>query len=440
MRLRIFPVATLNYDTRVLDENDVEDRLMGYVRGLRCRECGAEYPPTRLAVCQACFGPPEVVYDIDAVRGAFSREALARRSRDLWRYQELLPVFDEASRVDLQPGYTPLRRAGNLAEALDLREVWVKDDTVNPTYSFKDRPVAVAVAKAREWGLPAVGCASTGNLAAATSAAAAKAHLPCYVFAPASLEPTKLLLPRLYGATVVPVDGTYDDANRVAVLTADRHGWGFVNINLRPYYGEGSKTLLFETWEQLGFNLPDVIVIPLGSGLLLTSVDKAIHELRDIGQVEDVGTRLVGTQAEGCAPIVRGFESPDGRPRPVKRPDTIAESLAIGDPASGHEAIQVMRRTRGFGDAPSDAEIVEGLRLLARTEGVFSEPAGGTTVATLRRAREDGRIGRDERVVLFVTGNGLKAPHLLEQEFPALSPVAPSPGAVDAFLGGGVRG
>lgn len=408
---------------------------MGYVRSLRCRECDAEYAPTRLTVCDACFGPLEVSYEMDAVREAFRPEAIASRPRDLWRYRELLPVFDDAARVDLQPGFTPLRRADNLAEALDLREVWVKDDTVNPTYSFKDRPVAVAIAKAREWGLEAIGCASTGNLAAATAAAAAKARLPCYVFAPAGLEPTKLLLPRFYGATVVPVAGTYDDANRIALLVADRRGWGFVNINLRPYYAEGSKTLLFETWEQLGFELPDAIVVPLGSGLLLMSVDKAVRELTALGLV-DGALRLVGTQAAGCAPIVRGFESPDGRPRPVRSPDTIAESLAIGDPASGHEAIQIMRATRGFADAPTDEEIVDGMRLLARTEGVFAEPAGGTTVATLRRAREDGRIGRDERVVLLVTGNGLKAPQVLQRAMPAVVPVAADPAAVDAFLGG----
>jgi len=408
---------------------------MGYVRGLRCRECGAEYPPVNLAVCGECFGALEVAYEIDAVREAFRREGLAARSKDLWRYRELLPVFDETSRVDLQPGCTPLRRAQNLAATLGLREVWVKDDTVNPTYSFKDRPVAVAVAKAREWALPAIGCASTGNLAAATAAAAAKARLPCYVFASAHLEPAKLLLPRIYGATVVPVDGTYDDANRVALLAADRRGWGFVNINLRPYYAEGSKTLLFETWEQLGFQLPDVVIVPMGSGLLLTAVDKAVRELRELGEA-DATPRIVGSQPEGCAPIVQGFESPDGRPRPVKKPATIAESLAIGDPASGHDAIRIMRSTGGFADAPSDAEILEGQKVLARTEGVFAEPAGGTAVATLRRALADGRIRRDERVVLLVTGNGLKTPAVWDGAFPPLTPVPPDPAAIDRFLGG----
>ena len=349
-------------------------------------------------------------------------------------------MFDDHAIVDLAAGYTPLRRARNLEDALGCREVWIKDDTVNPTYSFKDRPVAVAIAKAREWSLPAVGCASTGNLAAAVSAAAAKARIPCYLFVPASLEPAKLLLPQLYGGIVVPIDGTYDDANRVAFQVADQRGWGFVNLNLRPYYAEGSKTLLFETWEQLGFDLPDVIVSPLGSGLLLTSLKKGHRELSELGEAPEVPPRLVGSQPAGCAPIVRGFESADGRPKPVRKPDTIAESLAIGDPGSGFEAVQSIRETQGFADAPTDPEILEGVRLLAREEGVFSEPAGGTTVATLKRAREDGRIDRDERVVLLVTGNGLKTPAVWGNAFPPLAPILPTFAAVDAFLGGRARG
>ena len=407
---------------------------------MQCRECRTEYPPIQLAVCGSCFGPLEVRYEIEAVRGGFHRDSLRGRPPTLWRYRELLPVFDDHAIVDLAAGYTPLRRARNLEDAIGSRELWIKDDTVNPTYSFKDRPVAVAIAKAREWSLPAVGCASTGNLAAAVAAAAAKARLPCYVFAPASLEPAKLLLPQLYGAIVVPIDGTYDDANRVAFQVADQRGWGFVNINLRPYYAEGSKTLLFETWEQLGFDLPDVIVSPLGSGLLLTSLEKGHRELRELGEAPERSPRLVGSQPSGCAPIVRGFDSADGRPKPVRKPDTIAESLAVGDPGSGFEAIQSIRETHGFADAPTDPEILEGVRLLAREEGVFSEPAGGTTVATLKRAREDGRIDRDERVVLLVTGNGLKTPAVWENAFPPLVPIPPTFAAVDAFLGGRARG
>jgi len=407
---------------------------------LQCRECRKEYPPIQLVICESCFGPLEVRYEIDAVRGAFHRGSFGGRPPTLWRYRELLPVSDDRGIVDLAAGYTPLRRARNLEDAIGSRELWIKDDTVNPTYSFKDRPVAVAIAKAREWSLPAVGCASTGNLAAATAAAAAKARLPCYVFAPASLEPAKLRLPQLYGGIVVPIDGTYDDANRVAFQVADRRGWGFVNINLRPYYAEGSKTLLFETWEQLGFDLPDVIVAPLGSGLLLTSLEKGRRELSELGEAPDPPPRLVGTQPAGCAPIVRGFESADGRPRPVRKPDTIVESLAIGDPGSGSEAIRSMRATEGFADDPTDAEILEGVRLLARTEGVFSEPAGGTVVATLKRAREDGRIDRDERVVLLITGNGLKTPAVWQDAAPPPAPIPSTLAAVDAYLGGRVHG
>ena len=407
---------------------------------MQCRECRTEYPPVQLAVCESCFGPLEVRYEIDAVRAAFQSSFLADRPHTLWRYREFLPVFDDRAIVDLAPGYTPLRRAKNLESVIGTGEIWIKDDTVNPTYSFKDRPVAVAIAKAREWSLPAVGCASTGNLAAATAAAAAKARIPCYVFAPASLEPAKLLLPQLYGGIVVPIDGTYDDANRVAFQVADRRGWGFVNLNLRPYYAEGSKTLLFETWEQLGFDLPDVIVAPLGSGLLLTSLEKGYRELSELGEARERPPRLVGTQPAGCAPIVRGFESADGRPKPVRKPDTIVESLAIGDPGSGFEAIRSMRATKGFADAPTDAEILEGVRLLARTEGVFSEPAGGTVVATLKRAREDGRIDRDERVVLLITGNGLKTPAVWQDAAPPPSAIPSTLAAVDAYLAGRAHG
>src|SRR5947199_1188272 len=413
---------------------------MGHVRGLRCRACGAEFPAVQLAVCESCFGPLAVTYELSAVRDSFHRADLAERPRALWRYRELLPVLDESARVDLAVGCTPLRRAADLGAAMDVRELWIKDDTVNPTYSFKDRPVAVAIAKAREWSLPAVGCASTGNLAAAPAAAAAKACIPCYVFAPASLEPAKLLLPQLYGGIVVPIDGTYDDANRVALQVADRRGWGFVNINLRPYYAEGSKTLLFETWEQLGFDLPDVIVAPLGSGLLLTSLEKGYRELSELGEARERPPRLVGTQPAGCAPIVRGFESADGRPKPVRKPDTIVESLAIGDPGSGFEAIRSMRATQGFADAPTDAETLAGPRILPRPEAGFSEPAGGTVVATLKRAREDGRIDRDERVVLLITGNGLKTPAVWQDAAPPPAPIPSTLAAVDEYLGGPAHG
>lgn len=408
--------------------------VTSYIRGLRCKECSARYAATKISVCEKCFGPLEVEYDLAALRGGVSKDKISGREKTLWRYIELLPVAGPEKIVDLQPGFTPLRRAKNLGEKLGLTNVWVKDDTVNPTYSFKDRPVAVAVAKAIEWNMDAVGCASTGNLAAATSAAAAKAQLPCYVFAPASLESTKLLAPRLYGATLVPVYGTYDDANRIALLFADRNNWGFVNINMRPYYAEGSKTLIYETCEQLGWQAPDLVLVPLGSGLLLTAVKKGLTELADLGFVRNGHTRISGSQPEGCTPIVDGFNSPSGLVKPVKQPSSIAESLAIGDPASGYEAISIIKKTGGFADAPTSKEVIEAQKLLARTEGVFAEPAGGTVVASLKRRVEKGEVDKSEKVVLLVTGNGLKTPSVLLSSFAPPTPLKPDVKVIENYL------
>ncbi len=419
------PVGPLNHH---------EVHRMGYDEGLRCKECGATYPPSRRVVCEACFGPLEVTYDFDTLATKVTRASIEARPPDLWRYRELLPIRDDASIVDLQPGFTPLRRAENLAKELGLRKVYLKDDTVNPTYSFKDRPVAVAVSKAKEWGLGGVGCASTGNLAAATAAAAAKASLPCYVFVPGRLDPAKLLMPRVYGARVVPIDGTYDDANRVALLTADLLDWGFVNINVRPYYAEGSKTLAYEALEQLGWEAPDVELVPLGSGLLLTSLYKGLLEFYRLGLAKEHDVRICGAQPIGCAPIATAYIEGREEIRPVEKPSSIVESLAIGDPASGPEALKIIRSTGGFADAPTDAEVVKAQVLLARTEGVYAEPAGGTVVATLKRAAEDGRIGRDERVVVNITGNGLKTPHVLQSSFPPLDPIPAKLDAVRKYL------
>lgn len=385
-------------------------------------------------VCEACFGPLEVAFDLDALASKVTRSAIEARAPNLWRYRELLPIQDDASIVDLQAGFTPLRRAENLAKELGLRHVYLKDDTVNPTYSFKDRPVAVAVSKCREWGLGGVGCASTGNLAAATAAAAAKAHLPCYVFVPGRLDPAKLLMPRVYGAKVVPIDGTYDDANRVALLTADLLDWGFVNINVRPYYAEGSKTLGYEACEQLGWEAPDVELVPLGSGLLLTSIQKGLQEFFRLGLVKEHAVRICGAQPIGCAPIANAFLKGREEVEPVEKPTSMVESLAIGDPASGYEALRIIRKTGGFADAPSDAEVLRAQVLLARTEGVYAEPAGGTVVAALKRAAADGRIGRDERVVVNITGNGLKTPHVLQPSFPPLEPIPANLNAVRSYL------
>lgn len=384
---------------------------MGYATAMRCRECGAEYPLSRRTACEACFASLKIVYDYERVKEQLTPAALAKRPKTLWRYMELLPLEAPERVVDLAPGYTPMRRAENLGRHLGIRELYLKDDTVNPTYSFKDRPTAVAVSKAVEWGLSAVGCASTGNLAGATAAAAAKARLPCYIFIPASLDETKVFSALAYGAKVIGVHGTYDDANRIANLVADRYNWGLVNINIRPFYLEGSKTLGFETCEQLGWTAPDRVLIPMGSGALLTAVQKSFEELLTLGLIGSLSTRICGSQPRGCAPIVNAFERGETRIEPVEAPDTIAESLAIGDPASGSEAVEIMQKTGGFADAPLDGEIVEAQRLLARTEGILAEPAGGTVIATLKRRLEDGTIGPDERVVCYVTGNGLKAPH-----------------------------
>jgi len=353
----------------------------------------------------------KIAYDYERVKEQLTPAALATRPKTLWRYAELLPLDSPERAVDLAPGFTPMKRAENLGRLLGIRELYLKDDTMNPTYSFKDRPTAVAVSKAVEWALPAVGCASTGNLAGATAAAAAKARLPCYIFIPAGLDETKIFSALAYGAKVIGVQGTYDDANRIANLVADRYNWGLVNINIRPFYLEGSKTLGFETCEQLGWETPDRVLIPMGSGALLTAIQKSLEELVTLGLIRTHSVRICGSQPRGCAPIVSAFERGETRIEPVEAPETIAESLAIGDPASGPEAVEIIRRTGGFADAPLDGEIIEAQRLLARTEGILAEPAGGTVIATLKRRLDDGTIGPDERVVCYVTGNGLKAPH-----------------------------
>ncbi len=362
-----------------------------------------------------CFGPIDVQYDYAAIKRDLTKEKIAMRKPNLWRYLELLPISDKKNIVDLQPGFTPLKKAGNLARELGLRAIYLKDDTVNPSYSFKDRPAAVAVSKACEFGLSAVGCASTGNLAGATAAHAAKAALPCYIFIPKGLEESKVLSSEVYGAQLVEVDGTYDDANRVANLMANKYKWGLVNINLRPYYTEGSKTLAYEIAEQLGWSLPDRIIIPMGSGALLCSIHKGLGELNLLGWAKGK-VKLCGSQPIGCAPISNAYAT-GGDIIPVETPASLVRSLAIGDPASGAEALKYIRETGGFADAPDDKEVIEGQKLLARTEGIFAEPAGGVAIATLKRRAASGEIGRDETVVVLITGNGLKTPEVLYGQF-----------------------
>jgi len=379
---------------------------MSYVKGLRCRECGAESPTAPLHVCETCFGPLEVVYDYDAVRRVLTREAIAERPRTLWRYRELLPI-DREPRVGLHSGWTPLVRAERLAAALGVRELWVKDDSVNhPTFSYKDRVVSVAISKAIEFGFDTVSCASTGNLANSVSAHAARAGLACYIFIPDDLEQGKVIGSTIYGPRAIAVRGNYDDVNRLCSEVADKYGWAFVNINMRPFYTEGAKTYGFEIAEQLGWRLPKHVVVPTAGGTILPKVAKAFRELRDLGLVEG-DFRIYSAQAAGCAPVVSALHRATDLITPVK-PQTIAKSIAIGNPADGFYVLRAVRESGGWGEVATDEEIVEGIRLLARTEGIFTEPAGGTTVAVTKKLIEQGRIPRDESIVISVTGNGYK--------------------------------
>jgi threonine synthase len=379
---------------------------MSWVKGLRCRECGAEAPVAPLHVCETCFGPLEVVYDYAAVRRTLTREAIAARPHNLWRYRELLPL-DGEPRAGLHSGFTPLVRADRLAAALGVEELYVKDDSVNhPTFSYKDRVVAVAISKAIELGFDTVSCASTGNLANAVSAHAARAGLACYIFIPDDLEQGKVIGSTIYGPRAIAIRGTYDDVNRLCSEIADKYGWAFVNINVRPYYTEGAKTYGFEIAEQLGWRLPQHVVVPTAGGTILPKVAKAFRELQDLGLVRG-DFRIYTAQAAGCAPVVHALHRGLDLIAPVK-PSTIAKSIAIGNPADGFYVLKAVRESGGWGEAVTDAEIVEGIRLLARTEGIFTEPAGGTTVAVTKKLIEQGRIPRNESIVISVTGNGYK--------------------------------
>jgi threonine synthase len=402
---------------------------MGFVHGLRCRECGRDYPADPIYTCEWCFGPLEVAYDYDAIRAATSREKIAAGPSSLWRYADLLPVDPQAA-VNLGTGYTPLVRADRLAAELGLGEVWVKNDTRNPTNSFKDRVVTIAMSKALEFGFKVLACASTGNLANSVAAHAAHAGLRSYVFVPSNLEAGKIVTTAVYGGNVVAIDGNYDDVNRLCAELAGMYPWAFVNVNMRPFYAEGSKTLAFETAEQLGWQAPDHVVVPAASGSLLTKVLKGFNELHEVGLLDDEpNVRVSGAQALGCSPIAKAFIEASDTIKPVK-PDTIAKSLAIGNPADGYFALDAVRTTGGGFAAVSDGEIVEGMRLLARTEGIFAETAGGVTIATLQRLARDGVIRADERVVVYITGHGLKTLDAVES---VAKPTATIPPTLDAF-------
>jgi threonine synthase len=394
------------------------------VEALICKECHATYPLEARYACETCFGPLEVSYDHSSLDPESTKRRIQAGPPSIWRYSDFLP-FDEPPRTALAAGITPLVRADRLAERLGVREVWVKNDAANPTHSFKDRVVTVAVAKARELGYDVVACASTGNLANAVAAHAAAAGLDSYVFVPSDLEEQKILATGVYGTNLVAVRGNYDDVNRLCTQLAGERDWAFVNVNVRPYYAEGSKTVAFEIAEQLGFELPDRVVVPIASGSLFTKIARGFEEWREVGLVEGELPAFCGAQPEGCSPVASAFEQERDVCRPVK-PDTIAKSLAIGDPADGPYALDVARRTGGRIDAVSDDEIRDGIRLLAETSGIFTETAGGVTTAVLQKLAEEGAIGSDERVVLVITGEGLKTLDAVRGTFETID-VEPTP-------------
>lgn len=386
---------------------NVMDKNSGYMKALKCRECGREYPLAATHVCEFDFGPLEVAYDYDRIKKSMTREAIGSRAKSMWRYRELLPVAGEPT-VGCEVGFTPLIKAERLARRLGIRELWVKNDTVNyPTLSFKDRVVSVALSRARELGFTTVACASTGNLANSVAANAAAAGLKAYVFIPSDLEQGKVVNSLIYGANVVGIKGHYDEVNRLCAEIAGKYGWAFVNVNMRPYYAEGSKSMGFEIAEQLGWKVPQHTVVPMASGSLLTKIQKSYQELVKLGLVEESTHHVHGAQATGCSPISAAQKAGLDFFKPVK-PNTIAKSLAIGTPADGFYALKVMKETGGAAEDVSDDEIREGIKLLAECEGIFAETAGGVTVGVAKKLIASGRIPEGDSVVLCITGNGLK--------------------------------
>ncbi|MBK9313722.1 MAG: threonine synthase [Acidobacteria bacterium] len=406
---------------------------MSYVKGLKCRICGTPYQVDPLAICEECFGPLEVDYDYDAIKVKLTKEEIASRPGTMWRYKELLPLDGEPT-VGLHSGGTPLVKADRLARAIGVRELYIKNDAVShPTLSFKDRVVAVALSKAREFGFDAVGCASTGNLANSVAANASAAGIPAYILIPDNLERSKVLGTRIFGANVVPVRGNYDDVNRLCSEIAGRYRIAFVNVNLRPFYGEGSKTFGYEIAEQLGWQLPDAVVVPMAGGSLITKIHKAFKDLEKIGFVEPAEPRFFGAQATGCNPIAAAVKAGTRDITPVK-PDTIAKSLAIGNPADGYFATGVITETGGWSEDVSDPEIVEAIHVLAETEGIFTETAGGVTLAVTRKLISQGRLNTNSRVVLAITGNGLKTQDALS--LVDLQPIEPHLSAFEKLIAG----
>jgi len=396
---------------------------MGVV-GLACRECGQRYPVEPIFVCEHCFGPLEAQYQRIELDGPALRQEIERGPASMWRYQALLPA-ERVPECDLAPGFTPLVRAERLGKALGLNQLYVKDDTRNPTWSFKDRVVAVAVATSRRFGFDVLSCASTGNLANAVAAHAAKAGMRAVVFIPKGIERAKVVATSVYRPTVVEVEGTYDDVNRLCIEIGEEHRWAIANVNLRPYYSEGAKTLAYEVAEQLGWRAPDRVVVPIGSGNMFLKIHKGFDELQQLGVIPEHTVRMTAAQAEGCGPVATAYRNGAEVVIPV-RPKTIAHSLAIGNPADGGYVLDLVRRTGGAAEAVTDAEVVDAIRLLAETEGLFTEPAGGVTVGVLRKLAQAGVIGPDEVTVAYITGIGLKAIEAVEQVVEASITIKPT--------------
>jgi threonine synthase len=383
-------------------------------------------------VCEYCFGPLEADYDYNAIRTSISRDSIAAGPRTIWRYRDLLPVEGERV-VDIGAGLTPLIRADRLARELGLRELYLKNDAVNPSYSFKDRPVSVASSKAIELGFDTIACASTGNLACSVAAHAARGGLRAFVFIPADLEQGKIIGAAIYEPTMIAIDGNYDDVNRLCSEVADQCDWAFVNINLRPYYSEGSKTLAFEVAEQLGWRAPDHVVVPIGSGSLFSKIWKGFNELVKVGLLESANVRMSAAQPDGCSPVHQAYLAGTTQVRPVK-PNTIAKSVAIGNPADGYYCLKIVAESGGSSESVTDAEIVEGMQLLARTEGIFTETAGGVTIACLKKLAAAGKIRPDEVTVAYITGNGLKTQEAVVDHITRPIRIAPTLNAFDAAM------
>jgi len=383
---------------------------LGKIKFLQCRECKKEYSPRFKYVCDECFGPLDVCYDFPTV----NKNTFSNREHTYWRYYELLPIESKSNIISIGAGMTPLIKADKLGEKLGLNNLYIKNDSVNPTFSFKDRPAGVAVSKAKEFGLSAVGCASTGNLASATAAHAAKGGFPCYIFAPSDIEHAKITQALAYGANFIAVDGTYDDANRIAAQIGDSKGIGIVNINMRSYYVEGSKTLAFEVAEQLDWQVPDQLIVPVGSGAMLNAICKGFEELESLSLLNKVSEiHMIAAQPHGCAPIVDAFKKHLSEVTPVENPDTIAKSLAIGDPGDGQYVLRRLKQYNGYAEESNNKEILDAIILLAKTEGIFTEPAGGVSVAVLKKMVDEGKIDKNDCTICYVTGNGLKTTEVM---------------------------